>query len=125
MNNSNDRQSEINQMRFELLEGNEVLLRKVIRIAQYESELDLGVNPKSREQANTGYLSEKDFEYIKRVCVLVEKRLKDSHWLLKTIDSIHNKPVLKIQTLRGLRFDDELFKAGRGILESIIHEKKQ
>ncbi|OQA99774.1 MAG: hypothetical protein BWY22_00213 [Bacteroidetes bacterium ADurb.Bin217] len=110
-------------MRFELLEGNEILLRKVIRIAQFESELDLGVNPRSLEQANTGYLTENDFEYIKRVCVLVEKRLKDSNWLKNTIESIHNKSELKIQTIRGLRFDDELFKAGRGILESIINEK--
>jgi hypothetical protein len=122
MDDTNDRQSEMNQMRIESLGRNEILLRKVIRIAQFESEIDLGVNPASLDQANTGYLTEQDFEYIKRVCVLVEKRLKDSNWLLKTLDSIDNKSAMSREVIRGVRFDDELFKAGRGILESFINE---
>lgn len=122
MDNINERLSETNQMRFESLGHNEILVRKVIRIAQFESEVDLGVNPACSEQANTGYLTEQDFEYIKRVCVLVEKRLKDSNWLLKTLDSIDNKSSVVKEVRRGVRFDDELFKAGRGILQSFINE---
>ena len=122
MDNTNEGQSEMNQMRFESLGRNEILLRKVIRIAQFESEVDLGVNPTSSDQANTGDLTEQDFEYIHRVCVLVEKRLKDSNWLLKTLDSIENKSAMNRDAIRGVRFDDELFKAGRGILESFINE---
>lgn len=122
MDNIYEGQSEMNRMRFESLGRNEILLRKVIRIAQFESELDLGVNPTSSEQANTGLLTEQDFEYIQRVCVLVEKRLKDSNWLLNTLDSIDNKSAINREAVRGVRFDDELFKAGRGILESFINE---
>lgn len=124
MNNIN-KQSEINQMRFEALRHNESLLRKVIRIAQYESEIDLGVNPSSLNQARTSYLTEQDFEYIKRVCVLVEKRLKNSSWLLKTLDAIDSKLVVNKESTRGVKFDDELFKTGRGILESFINESNQ
>lgn len=122
MGNINDRESEMNQKRIESLGRNEVLLRKVIRIAQFESELDLGVNPTSSDQANTGDLTEQDFEYIQRVSLLVEKRLKDPNWLLTTLDSIENKSAMGRAAIRGVRFDDELFKAGRGILESFINE---
>jgi hypothetical protein len=124
MDNNNERQSEMNQTRFESLAQNEILLRKVIRIAQFESELDLGVNPTSSDQANTGQLTEQDFEYIQKVCVLVEKRLKDSNWLLRTLDSIDNKSAMNRDEIRGVRFDDELFKAGRGILESFLNESQ-
>lgn len=122
MDNINESQSEMNRMRIESLGRNEILLRKVIRFAQFESEVDLGVNPASSDQANTGQLTEQDFEYIKRVSILVEKRLKDSNWLLKTLDSIDNKSAINREGIRGVRFDDELFKAGRGILESFINE---
>jgi len=123
MNTFSDEQSALNQLRLEALQNDEALLRKVIRIAQFESEVDLGVNPTNQSQANTGNLSEQDFEYIKRVCVLVEKRLKDSIWLTNTLDEIENKSTYSRQRTRGVRFDDELFKAGRGILESVINEK--
>ena len=122
MGNMNERESEMNQKRIESLGRNEVLLRKVIRAAQFESEIDLGVNPTSSDQANTGDLTEQDFEYIKRVSILVKKRLKDSNWLITTLDSIENKSALSREGIRGVRFDDELFKAGRGILESFINE---
>ena len=123
MNTFSDEQSALNQLRLEALQNDEALLRKVIRIAQFESEVDLGVNPTNQSQANTGNLTEQDFEYIKRVCILVEKRLKDSVWLTNTLDEIENKSIYSRQRTRGVRFDDELFKAGRGILESVINEK--
>lgn len=117
-----DHESEMNRDRIESLLNKEVLLRKVIRVAQAESEIDLGVNPSSFSQAKTGYLSEQDFEYIARVCALVEKRLKNPEWILETLDSIESKLIANKNTNRGVRFDDELFKAGRGILESFLDE---
>lgn len=107
-----------NQNTYEKLNLDEVLFKKVLRIAQYESELDLGVNPKKVEQANVAYLSEQDFEYIKRVCSRVEIRLNDPDWLCETIQKIENKSNLVFSKSRGIRFDDELFKTGRGILEN-------
>lgn len=100
---------------------NELLLKQVIRIAQHESELELGVNPSDIEQAQTSYLTEADFEYISRICVIVERKLKDQEWLTKTIAELEGTAIRKIP-IRGIRFDDELFKAGRGILESFILE---
>lgn len=111
------------QKRYEEIKNNEVLCRKLIRIAQFESEIDLGVNPSDFEQAHVGNLTEQDFEYIRKVCVLVEKRFQDSHWLAKTIETIEKKTEISPIIRRGVRFDDELFKAGRGILESFLKEK--
>ena len=118
MDNINERQTARSQIKYESLMNNEDLLRKIIRVAQFESEIDLGVNPLSLSQAKTGNLSEQDFEYISRVCLLVEKRLKDPNWIESTLDLIKNKPTISNDTIRGVRFDDELFKAGRGILEA-------
>lgn len=70
--------SSIHPIKMEDLIQNEELLHKIVRVAQFESELDLGVNPSNKEQAHVNYLTEKDFEYIRRVSVLVEKRLLDS-----------------------------------------------
>lgn len=123
MDINNEQRSDRNQTRFAELQHNEVLFRKVVRVAQYESELDLGVNPLDFEQANVGNLTEKDFEYIRRVCVLVEKRFQDLDWLAKTIDAIETKHIEPRRTTWGIRFDDELFKAGRGVLESCLKEK--
>lgn len=107
----------------ELQEGIKLLSKKIIRVAQYESELELGVNPSNFDQARTGYLSEKDFEYIRRVLDLVEKRLKDTVWLTKTISDIEKKSMINYDSpVRGIRYDDELFKAGRGILETYLKE---
>jgi hypothetical protein len=119
----NKKQSVKNKKSIEAYKGNELLSKKIIRIAQFESELELGVNPSDLEQANTGYLTEKDFEYIRRIGALVEKRLKDSSWLAKTIDDIERKLAINYIPHRGIRFDDELFKVGRGILESFLKEK--
>jgi hypothetical protein len=122
MNKINEEHYCINQKRFAEIKTNETLFRKIIRIAQYESELDLGVNPSNFEQANVGNLTEKDFEYIRKVCVLVEKRFQNPHWLTKTVDAIEKKQEIKYYSRRGVRFDDELFKTGRGILETFLKE---
>mgnify|MGYP000858755924 CR=1 FL=1 len=111
LNNTND------------INADKLLLKKIIRIAQFESEIELGVNPSDFEQANTGNLTEQDFEYIRKICGLVEKKLSDSTWLKNKINEIENKETKKIIYSRGIRFDDELFKVGRGILESFIIEK--
>jgi len=104
------------------LKKDEALFKRVLKVAQFESEMDMGVNPKSTDQANTGYLTEKDFEYIRKVCKLVEKRLKDSKWLAKTIETVEDRYRPQVSPTRGIRFDDELFKVGRGILESYLNE---
>lgn len=118
----NENQSAKNQDKIESILENEVLSKKIIRIAQYESEIELGVNPSDFEQANTGYLTENDFEYIRKICDLVEKKLNEPNWLTTTINEIERKLVVKKRST-GIRFDDELFKVGRGILESFLIEK--
>ncbi len=104
------------------LKENEVLFKQVLNIAQFESELDMGVNPQNLEQANVGYLTEKDFEYINKVSNLVQNRLQNSDWLKKTLHTINNKFLPKKDPLVGVKFDDELFKIGRGILESYLKD---
>ena len=121
----NENEPPENKKNFEELKNNEELSKKVVRIAQFESELDLGVNPRKLEQANVGYLTEKDFEYIRRVCVLVEKRLHDPVWLTQTLEDIENKKEKKYRSTRGIKFDDELFKTGRGILENYLKDKEE
>ncbi len=111
--------------RVQELKNDETLFKKVVKIAQFESELDLGVNPKSFDQAKVGNLTENDFEYIKKVCVLVEKRLRDPDWIRKTLGDIENLYKVKSSFIRGIRFDDELFKAGRGILETYLRDLKK
>lgn len=118
-------QSKINRERIEELRENEVLFKKVLNIAQFESELDMGVNPRNLEQANVRFLTKNDFEYIKKVSALVEKRLRDSNWLEKTLHIIENKYVARKSTIGGIRFDDELFKVGRGILETYLKDLGQ
>ena len=117
------KQSIKKQERFEAYKGDVLLSKTIIRIAQYESEIELGVNPSDFEQANTGNLTEEDFEYIRKIGVLVEKRLKDSDWLTKTINDIERKLVESYNPISGIRFNDELFKVGRGILENFLKEK--
>ena len=117
--------SNIKIKRIEALRKDDVLFKKVLRIAQFESELDMGVNPKDFEQAKVSYLTTSDFEYIKKVCVLVKKRLKNSDWLEKTLDTIEHKFSTKSNPIGGLKFDNELFKAGRGILESYLKDLKE
>jgi hypothetical protein len=119
----NKKPSENNQKTVDDIKQNDALFKKIIRIAQYESELEMGVNPSDFEQASTNTLSEKDFEYIRKVCVLVEKRVNDSEWLTTIIQNIEKKLEYRKSSIRGIRFDDELFKVGRGILESFLKEK--
>lgn len=111
------------QKSFEANKGNELLSKTIIRIAQYESEIELGVNPSDFEQADTGNLTERDFEYIRRIGFLVEEKLKDSDWLAKTINDIERKLVENYNPISGIRFNDELFKVGRGILQNFLKEK--
>jgi len=99
------------------------LCKKIIRYAQYEAEIELGVNPSDYSQADTSYLSEKDFEYIKRVEAIVEKKLKNFDWVNKTIDFIKGNQQAFNSPIRGIKYDDELFRAGRGILEYYLKEK--
>jgi flagella basal body P-ring formation protein FlgA len=98
------------------------LYKKVLRVAQFESEVDMGVNPKNSDQADVSALTEADFGYIGKVCLLVEKRLNNSKWVIKTVDEIENKFKAKPSISRGIRYNDELFKANRGILEEHLHE---
>ena len=106
----------------EELRDNKALFKKVLKIAQFESELDMGVNPKSLEQAHVRYLTEDDFDYIRKVSALVEKRLLDADWLEKTLDRIATKYLVRKPIVGGVKFDDELFKVGRGILESYLKD---
>ncbi|PLX15131.1 MAG: hypothetical protein C0599_17310 [Salinivirgaceae bacterium] len=97
------------------------LYKKVLRIAQFESEVDMGVNPKNSDQADVSALTEADFGYIGKVCFLVEKRLNNPKWVIKTVDEVENKFKSKSNLSRGIRYNDELFKANRGILEDHLH----
>lgn len=96
--------------------NNSKLYKEVKRIAYSESEIDLGVNPLCNAQAKTSYLSEKDFDYIERVTRLVENRMSDNSWITKTINLLNSNS----QVAKGIRFDDELYKPGRGILKSFL-----
>lgn len=96
--------------------NNSKLYKEVKRIAYSESEIDLGVNPLCNAQAKTSYLSEKDFDYIARVTRLVENRMSDNSWITKTINLLNSNS----QVAKGIRFDDELYKPGRGILKSFL-----
>lgn len=100
--------------------NNKALYKKVLRIAQFQSEVDLGVNPKNSDQADVSSLSEVDFGYINKVCKLVETRLNDTKWLIKTIHEIKNKFKPTPESKRGVRYNDELYKPGRGILENYL-----
>ncbi len=101
------------------LAKNKLLFNQVKRIAYFESEIDLGVNPICNAQAKTSILNEADFDYIGRVSRMVESRLSDSVWLNKTISYLNKNR----NPFKGIRFDDELFKPGRGILKSYLEEK--
>jgi hypothetical protein len=96
--------------------NNSNLYKEVKRIAYSESEIDLGVNPICNAQAKTSYLSERDFDYIAKVSRLVESRMSDNRWLNKTILLLKNNS----HSCKGIRFDDELYKPGRGILKSFL-----
>ena len=105
--------------RLQELKENDKLFKQVLKIAQAESEMAMGVNPTDRSQANVGLLNEGDFDYIEKICVIVDQRLRDCDWLEKTLDNIENKYT---RTMGGIRFDDELFKSGRSILENYLKE---
>lgn len=104
------------------LKSHKTLYKRVLRIAQFESEVDMGVNPKNFDQADVSALTASDFGYIAKVCALVEKRLNNPNWIVDTIHEIENKFKTKPERTRGIKFNDELFKANRGILESHLQE---
>ena len=49
-------------------ETTESLFIKLIKRAQFEFELELGVNLNNHVQSNVSFLSERDFGYIKSKC---------------------------------------------------------
>lgn len=106
----------------EELKDHKILYKKILHVAQLESEIDMGVNPRNNDQADVSQLTETDFEYISKVCLLVEKRLNDSSWLINAIHQIDNKFKNNRGVARGIRFDDELYKGGRGILEEHMRQ---
>lgn len=106
----------------EELKNYEALYNKVLKIAQFQSELDLGVNPKNFDQADVSNLSEKDADYIDKVSALVESRLNDTTWISSTLKAIEEQFRVHKEIHRGIRFDDELFKVGRGILENHLEK---
>src|SRR6056297_2662842 len=93
----------------EELKKYDALYCEVLKNAQFESEIELGVNPQSVDQANVNYLSEEDSEYIEKVYRLVAKRLNDSKWLVKTLKTIKEKFLTSPKTIKGVTFDNELF----------------
>jgi len=106
----------------EALKYHEGLYEKVLNIAQFESELDMGVNPRNFDQADVSKLTERDAEYIKKVCLLAERRMGNKDWVTCTLKAIKRKFTDHRNTQNGIRFDDELFKGGRGILEHYLEE---
>jgi len=102
------------------LASDDSVLERIINRAYYESEMELGVNPKRFEQAHTANLSEKDFDYIRKVSSLAEKRLQDPEWLSDRLEKFENEEERITIPVPGIRYNDELFKGGRGILRRKI-----
>ncbi|PLX15130.1 MAG: hypothetical protein C0599_17305 [Salinivirgaceae bacterium] len=103
----------------------DALYKEVLRVAQFESEVELGVNPKSLDQADVTYLSENDAGYINDVYKLVAKRLNNNKWLVKTVKIIEEKFLASPDSIKGVKFDNELFKGSKGILEDYLKEKNK
>jgi hypothetical protein len=103
----------------------EALYKEVLHIAEFESEVELGVNPKSLDQADVTYLSENDSEYIDKVYKLVSKRLNDDKWLIKTVKIIEERFLASPDSIKGVKYDNELFKGHKGILEDYLKENKK
>ena len=91
------------------------LQEKIKQIAYADSERELGTNPANNEQARVAKLSRKDFGYILTVEALAQKKLNDPAW----IDDV-KKRINK--GLSDIKFNDELYHSGRGILESHARE---
>jgi len=121
MSNTNKYKACVNEQILNALDHNEDMIKKLMKVAQYESEMHFGVNPFSKEQAHTHYLSEKDFGYIYKVCTKISELLGDSEWIQRTISCIQERANIT-NSLKGLSHDDELFKVGRGILQGSLKE---
>ncbi len=106
----------------EELKKHENLYKKVLKMAQFESEVDMGVNPKNVDQANISNLTEEDFGYINEVNDLVTRRLNNTDWLANKLQSIEDLFKSKPASYKGTKNNNELFKGGRGILEDHLKE---
>ena len=101
------------------LKENLSLYKHVRRIAQFESEVDLGTNPLNKGQAKVSKLTPSDFNYINTVNELVQQRLNNPIWLTETIRFTLNFHT-PIKRPEQVKFNDELYKSGRGILQDFI-----
>ena len=100
------------------------LWRKILRVAQFNSEIELGVNPLDIAQAKVSFLSQDDFGYIDKVDQLVEEKIRDLDWVTKTLNKIAPTKSENISSNAGIKFNDELFKGGRGILQRYLKRSK-
>jgi hypothetical protein len=101
------------------------LYKEVLNIAQFESEVQLGVNPKSLDQADVTLLSDNDSHYIDQVYKLVATLLNDSNWIIKTVKKIEKRFLASPDSIKGVKFNDEIFKSNKGILEEYLKEKSK
>lgn len=88
--------------------------KDIIRLAYFESEIELGTNPRSITQAHPKNISVENFGYIDKVIANVEKKINDSKWLSSAKIKLEDKKY----NFSGIKFNDELYKPGRGILNS-------
>jgi len=91
------------------------LQNKIKLMAYADSERELGTNPANNEQASVGKLSRKDFDYISRVEALAQEKLNNPVWINNVKKRIDEK-------LSDIKFNDELYHSGKGILESHAKE---
>jgi hypothetical protein len=106
----------------EQLKQNKNLYKHVLRVAQFQSEMELGVNPSNVDQADVSNISKNDIDYINKVCTLAKKRLNNKNWIKTTLQEIDNLTKADHMSRKGTQNNNELFKGGRGILEE--HLKK-
>ena len=123
-NNLNIKYYNFNENIYNLLsfDINSKLYLKVLKRAQFEAEVELGVNPTNENQADVSALSEKDYDYINKVCKIVDKKINNIDWLKSTIININNMFKNNSKTT-GIKYNDELYKGGRGILEEYLQKK--
>jgi hypothetical protein len=98
----------------------EELQRKLRQMAYAEAEIDLGVNPSDEEQAEIYKLGKKDFGYVAKADALAREKLNNPDWVKRATEKI-NKEINRESS--GIKFNDELYHSGRGILESYNKEK--
>src|ERR1035437_5521427 len=102
---------ETNSLKLDTTGEEKELQDNLKRMAYSESEMNLGTNPSSKEQADVYHLNDNDFDYISKVETLAKNKLNDPTWIKEAKEKINKKP-------SSIKSDDELFKSGRGILQS-------